>query len=458
MQRRVAKERAKRSAMLIQLVQVPLPQYESPQQSVPKLGSIFTRKTKDAEDKTRSRTDRKRAVHGAQAELSVDPQPDTTPHELTRKESGAQEDSLQSPATDRVSTLTPTAQPGASATHSRQQDRGPVNRMRKAFMRRRERSTAQAQDGLEGTGAADRHSSYRIGRIRQGIMRRPHRSTSQAPIRVKTTNVAYGWMAPRIATAPIPRTLQQRDDENVPASPGREMAHIDVRRFITPHRSSPAAPIPSANSTTSLNHPGNIEVATLAPSSIASPLPLFAHASLQQSDSFSTAVAHAASCVPSLSTPAVTSTPAPLSVSMDLPRIPPQCPPQEDGLPLLNVLSPEEIRIIQEHRRRNGTSPDFSAGPEDHHQSPVYFGLSTSLPTQFQYSATPSLRVSSHLFSSSQQWSNNGEALDLRTSAGDTIEPELESNAQQDDVPNSAEAAGTFNSCIHLPEFQNPWQ
>ncbi|KAF9230411.1 hypothetical protein BU15DRAFT_83664 [Melanogaster broomeanus] len=51
----------------------PLPQqHEPPQNSVPKFGSIFTHKTKDRKDRTRSRPDRKRAVHGAQAECSVD--------------------------------------------------------------------------------------------------------------------------------------------------------------------------------------------------------------------------------------------------------------------------------------------------------------------------------------------------------------------------------------------------
>ncbi|KAF9232022.1 hypothetical protein BU15DRAFT_81702 [Melanogaster broomeanus] len=53
----------------------------------------------------------------------------------------------------------------------------------------------------------------------------------------------------------------------------------------------------------------------------------------------------------------------------------PSCPPQEDDLALLSVLSPEEIGMIHEHRRRNGTSADFSAGPEHDHQSLVYSGL-----------------------------------------------------------------------------------
>ncbi|KAF9236172.1 hypothetical protein BU15DRAFT_77273 [Melanogaster broomeanus] len=212
----------------------------------------------------------------------------------------------------------------------------------------------------------------------------------------------------------------------------KEMAHIDVhiRQFTTtpswvlilarpfstselkPHviqtGGSPAAHIPPANTTAPLNHPASIKVATVAPSSIASPIPLSAHASPQPPDLLSTTVAQAASCTPSSSTPAVTSTPAQLSLWKDLSHTPPQCPPQEDDLPLLDVLSPEEIRIIQEHRRCNGTSPDFSASPADDHQSPVYSALSTSPPAHCQSSVTPSTSLGP--FPSSRQLPSPGVA------------------------------------------------
>ncbi|KAF9239094.1 hypothetical protein BU15DRAFT_62115 [Melanogaster broomeanus] len=40
---------------------------------------------------------------------------------------------------------------------------------------------------------------------------------------------------------------------------------------------------------------------------------------------------------------------------------------------------------------------------------------------------------------------------------GDTIEHELGSDAQQDDIANSEAGAGAFDSYIDPPEFQNPW-
>ncbi|KAF9235694.1 hypothetical protein BU15DRAFT_77719 [Melanogaster broomeanus] len=208
---------------------------------------------------------------------------------------------------------------------------------------------------------------------------------------------------------------------------GAEMftATLAVNHIInfTVRSSSPPAHILPGTTTAPLNHPGSIEAATVAPSSTGSPIPVSAHASAQPSDSCSTADAQAASGMPSLSTAAVTSTPAPLSVWKDLPRTPPQCPPQEDDLPLLNVLSPEEIRIIQEHRRRNGTSPDFSASPADDHQSPVYSGLSTSPPAQFQCFLTPS--ASQGPFPSSRQLSSPGIARPSTSSVGSDPSPDV---------------------------------
>jgi len=149
----------------------------------------------------------------------------------------------------------------------------------------------------------------------------------------------------------------------------------------------------------------------------------------------------------------------------------PPCQPQEDDLPLLIVLSPEEIGMIHEHRRRNGTPAVFSAGPEHDHQSPVYSGLSASPPAQCQWSVTPSaspgpfpssrhlpspgitrrstspagldtsLSVTSpllsmspsapsYLASSPQQTSSNTQASELTRPVDDTPEPDPESKKQ----------------------------
>ncbi|KAF9229941.1 hypothetical protein BU15DRAFT_78407 [Melanogaster broomeanus] len=96
----------------------------------------------------------------------------------------------------------------------------------------------------------------------------------------------------------------------------------------------------------------------------------------------------------------------------------PPCPPQ---VPLLNVLSPEEIGMIHEHRRRNGTFADFSADPADDHQPPIYFGLSTSPPAQFQSSVTPS--ASTGPFSPSLQLPSPSVAWPLTPSLG--LDPSL---------------------------------
>ncbi|KAF9235285.1 hypothetical protein BU15DRAFT_78117 [Melanogaster broomeanus] len=517
----------------------PLPQqHEPPQNSVPKFGSIFMHKTKDGKDKMRSQPDSKKALHGVKAECSVDLQLDANPHELTPKCSGTQKDSLENPVTDSVSILTPIAQPGASATHSRQQIRGPLNRMHKAFMRRRERSTAQAQGGLERTGVTDRHSSDRAvctnlqdalratvsgnrseglkleARIEADIYEALQHALSSKQMYFKEATSSSNAFSPSTFSGLRPSGLKELIEgirsmvvnsfaaAPTNTSPGENNANLaslvppwEAEMGVFLVQFSHVARLPEKDN----NHPGSIEVATVAPSSTGSPIPVSAHASAQPSDSCSTTPlpggptsdqlppivtmtpptidtsttpvhgSEAPSQAPSLTVSSpqpqatssmhtsstATASCAPSSSTAAVPC--PPCPPQEDDLALPSVLSPEEIRMIHEHRRRNGTSAEFSACPEDDHQSPAYSGLSPPLPAQFQCPVTPSLRVSSHS-SRSYQLSNSRESLDLTTSAGDTIEHELGSDAQQDDIANSEAGAGAFNSYIDLPEFQNPWQ
>jgi len=214
---------------------------------------------------------------------------------------------------------------------------------------------------------------------------------------------------------------------------------------------SPLAQIQPVNATPPPDRPGSIDVAAKVPSANGSPIPLPGHASPQPSDLFTPAVVPTTSCVPSSSTAAVTSTPLPA-----LKNVLPVCiqsSPQEVDLPLANVLSPEEIAIIHEYRRRNGTSADFSVDPAHDPQFPVYSGLSTSLPVQSQHSVMP---ISSSV---GLDPSHSVTSPFLSMSADASLEPELESGAQlaMEDLMKTTEVAGAFDYYMDMPEFEDPW-
>ncbi|KAF9230866.1 hypothetical protein BU15DRAFT_68830 [Melanogaster broomeanus] len=262
--------------------------------------------------------------------------------------------------------------------------------------------------------------SDRADRIRQWIMLRHDGSTSRAPIRAKTTDVAYGHMDNRVATAPsqprkrwkgvlkkkqlqsgsstVNATGAPQQQDHRPSSPNSSsdshighnddveasfcrvvvnllcfcnLLSVDVKPvdagdgpYRDPAEDNPVVPsrpplqIPPIKTTPPLNHPPSIEMA--ATSSLGSRTPHSAYASPgtpQSSGLPSPAVAQTTPSAAPSSTAAVQSAHLSLlhlSLLENLLLECPSCSPQEDDLPLRNVLSPEEIAVIHEYRRLKG--------------------------------------------------------------------------------------------------------
>ncbi|KAF9242139.1 WD40-repeat-containing domain protein [Melanogaster broomeanus] len=368
--------------------------------SISRFGSLFTRKKKDGKDKTRTQPDSQLAVQGAVTERPVDPQPDLNPQEFNAMGEGKQKQSDRIPAPADDTLRASTSPPTTSANH-------PKPRF---------------------------HDQ--VARIRQGIMRRRDGSTSQPPIRVKRTYVAYGHMDHRVATAPSPprkrwkgffkkkqvqagsstanttgtsqqqghrpRSPSSSSDSHVERIDDEEASFcsvvVNLLCFCHPDgqykdsvdnnssiRSSPSGQIspPAAPP----NHPASNKVAMIASSSTGSPIPLSVPASPQVSDSLSPEAAPTTSCIASSSNTAMTS---PLCPTLEnvLPTSMQSLPDGADP-PLREVMSPDEIAVLQEYRRRKGKSTVLSADPAFDHQPSVYCGLPTSSPAPFQCSVMP---------------------------------------------------------------------
>ncbi|KIJ09991.1 hypothetical protein PAXINDRAFT_16967 [Paxillus involutus ATCC 200175] len=158
----------------------PLPVHEIPKKRFVKFRDIFTRKRKDGEaeiqvqkplkrpfklhtilprkkkDETQPQPGHQQGVGGAEADTD-----ETTPQELTAKDKGKQRESDPNPAPaghiSHASTRSTTHQPTTSASQTKHRVRDGVA----GIMRRRNGSTAQAQNRLESTPLAEGNSTER---------------------------------------------------------------------------------------------------------------------------------------------------------------------------------------------------------------------------------------------------------------------------------------------------------
>ncbi|KAF9236631.1 hypothetical protein BU15DRAFT_76728 [Melanogaster broomeanus] len=336
--------------------------------SVSKLSNLFTRKKKDGKHKTRTRPDRQPPVQGTPTASPVDPQSDITSQEFNAMGKGKQKQHFPTDDAVHVSTSPPIA--------------------------------------------SENYAKPRW------IMLRHDGSTSRAPIRAKTTDVAYGHMDNRVATAPsqprkrwkgvlkkkqlqsgsstVNATGAPQQQDRRPSSPSSSsdshIGHNDdveasfcrvvVNLLCFCNRTQLSfEPNPATHSTT----PPSNNVATIAPSSIRSPIPLSVPASPQPSDLLSPVVALITSCIPSSSNAVVTS-PLPPALENIFPTSM-QSPPQAVDPTLLDVLCPEEIAMVLESRRRKCKSAVLSADPA-FDQSSVSCGFSAPSPAPYQYSVT----------------------------------------------------------------------